>query len=425
MKKLMITGLLAFIFVLPVMAEEGRFPGVSGDGISGDVLGMQRRNVHSAVALGFQYTDNLYNSKNNKEADTSFIFSPSIALALPGTRRVDVALSPDTAAPGGLGFSRERVDSTDRYLAYLVYNPKAEFYADNSDENFTSHNVKGAVQYNAPGGLTLDLAAKYAKASEARGEVGNRYLDEYEDMLYDFIVRYDFSPKLFVRGTASGYNLEYDRTESDFRNRTDMAWSMAAGYKFSPKTELSMEYQKVWVDYDKLLENPGTHFRRDSDEQRYALNLAWRMTAKSRGRFKIGQVEKSLDGGKDDTALFMELQLVHNITTRSQIMLEASRRFYETNFKEASYYISERINLAYRQEFTPRITGKVRLGWSADDYSGITLENDTYRFNPSCEYSFNNWLAIEGGYSYVKRTSDRNDLEYDTNTFTLTVIGRF
>ncbi|MDY0361392.1 MAG: outer membrane beta-barrel protein [Desulforegulaceae bacterium] len=394
--------------------------------ISGDVFGKQKRHYHPGAALGFEYTDNLYNTKSDKESDFTTVFSPSIAFSAPGSRDVELILNSETGAPGGLALSRDTLESTDKYLAYLIYNPKAEWYAENSRENMVSHNAKAAGQLNFSGGLLIDMAVKYATASEKRGEVGKRETDEYEDILYNLIIRYDVSPKLFFEGSFSGYKIDYDLSESQFRNRDDLSWSLSAGYRISPKTSFSLEYQRADVDYDKPYSPTSTaNYYHDNTEEIYSANVSWDITAKSKGKFKIGSSEKELDSGESSDDLFMELNLNHSFTTRTSVQFAAARRFYETNFGYADFYVSDRISIFYNQELSSRINGKINFYFTKDDYSGVDLKNKIYEIGPSLEYNLNDWFSAETGYLFETRDSNYSVLEYDTNRFYLSFNAEF
>lgn len=393
--------------------------------ISGDIFGRQNRHIHPAAALGIEYTDNLYNSNTDKESDIALVFSPSIALAVPGTKDVDIVMNTDTGAPGGLSLSRDRIDSKRKYLGYFIYNPKAEVYKENTDENMVSHTIKAAGQYNAPGGLSLDIAGRFSNSSEQRGEVGNREQDEYKDLLFDFIARYDVGAKLFVKGKASSYSIDYDLKSSEFRNRSDKSFGLSAGYKLSPKTEVALEYQRAEVNYDEAVSVNNKIYYRDSTEDIYSANFSWYMTGKSKGVLKFGSVSKSFDSGNDADDMFAELNIIYRITTRKRLQFAASRRFYETNWVKADYYISDKLSFFYEQKFTSKITGSINLYWTSDDYDSMDLKNNIYQLNPAVEYKYNDWLSFKGGYVFETRSSDYESLEYDTNRLYVSVNGQF
>lgn len=408
-KKYFLTILTVFIlFATQVFSEE----------ITGDVFGKQRRNIHPAVGLSFQYTDNLYNSNTDEESDFSTVFSPSIAFALPGTRDVDIVMNTDTGVPGGLSLSRDRVDSTERYLAYLIYNPKGEYYFDNDDENFISHSVKGLAQYNARGGFSVDLAGRYASSRETRGEVGDRESDEYEDFLLDMILKYDITPKLFFKAQFARYDIEYDEVRSNFRNRTDSSWGVSSGYKLGSKSDISLEYRYTDVEYEEDI-------LADNDEKSYSVNFDWDMTAKTKGKIKVGKTDKSLDSGKDSDDFFTEIDLRYDFTTRTRLNIAGSRKYYESNFTGADFYTADKLALIYEQEFATKLTAKVNLVWSHDDYSGADIESDTYMFNPSVKYDVKDWFYIDLGYSLETRDSDLEILDYDTNSVYMSFNGQF
>ena len=66
-----------------------------------------------------------------------------------------------------------------RLMAYLVYSPEFEFYADNSDEDTESHHLEASFQYRFRGGLTVGILDQFLKTHDERGTGFTTILDEY------------------------------------------------------------------------------------------------------------------------------------------------------------------------------------------------------------------------------------------------------
>lgn len=409
------------LFLLLIYGSTVNLPAHAASGtIDGDVFGLQQGVFHPFLSVTERYTDNLYNSNTNKESELVSIVSPGLALALPGSDVVDIKMNTATGVPGGLAMSRYKMDTTRRYQGMLVYNPEFEFYHDNSSENFISQKVKGAFQYNAPGGLTLDIADHYKYGQEMRGEIGNPDPDTYYANVAHAIVEFAFSPKFSIGAGGAFHTISY--RETDFRDRNDRVYFSSLNFHPTTKTRLFFEYKNIDVRYDAFLSTD-----KENTEDQYYAGFAWKMTAKSQGTFKVGYMAKDFDTpGIDDPSDWAgEIDLTHAITPDTAIMLGASRKYHETNIAAADYYTADRVTAMYSQAFTSKLKGDMMLSYGKDNYEGIVLECDTYIIRPALTFKPRRWLSIELAYSYTERFADLAFMDYSTNDYTLRIGGTF
>jgi hypothetical protein len=397
--------------------------GYDSQGVGGEVFGRKTGIIHPFLSVSEVYTDNLTNSSTNEESDYITIFSPGIALAIPGTGNTDVRISSATGAPGGLSVSRQKLSTTKRFQAFLTYNPEIKRYKDNSDEDFTGQRVTGAFQYNAPGGLTVDIAEKYQHAQEMWGETGdNTAHATYDDNLTHAIVEFVFSPKFSITAGGSYHTLGYKHGISEFRDRDDSTYFGSFNYHVSPKTRLFLEYKRIDVSYEENVSKT-----RDSSEDFVSAGFSWDITAKSTGTCKFGYVAKDFDDSSlnDPSTWSGEIDLTHMLTNRTMIMVSAFRGYFESNLQTAEYYTTNRCDLSFSQDFTPKLGANLLVSYQNDDYQGAAIENDTYKVRPGIRFSPYRWLACQLAYCYTKRDSDLKTWEYSTNEYTLSVSASF
>ncbi|MDY6823470.1 MAG: outer membrane beta-barrel protein [Thermodesulfobacteriota bacterium] len=396
---------------------------VSADGgISGDIFGRKSRVVHPSITVRGEYTDNLYNSHTDEEDEFITVIAPEIALALPGTEETDIRINTATGVPGGLMLPRQMLETTNRMQGILTYAPEFEIYADNTDENFTRQILKGAFQYNAPGGLTIDLADQYRKDQEMRGEVGNKSGEKFKSNLANGTVKFAFSPKFSIGTDVSAYTVSYDAADAYFRDRNDTAVSGAVYYHMTSKTKVFAEYKYIDVEYDAAVSAD-----RENTENQILAGVDWRMTTKSRGICKLGYVEKDFDdaAADDPSDWYAEMDVSHKFTTRTMIQLGAVHRFSETNLSASHYYTTDAMNFVYTQELTPKFQYRLALRYSVDDYDGVDLELEKYGARPSVSFSPYRWLTADLAYDFEKRDATVDGLDYTSNSVILSVDATF
>ncbi|MDY6904868.1 MAG: outer membrane beta-barrel protein [Thermodesulfobacteriota bacterium] len=424
MKRLesLFTLMLIFLMLAICLPAVGAPLQSTSGNISGDIFGRKNRIFHPSIMVSGEYTDNLYNSYTDEDEDFITVISPKLTLAFPGTDETEIRINTATGAPGGLMLSRDMLETTNRFQGILSYTPEFEIYSDNTDENFTRQTLQGAFQYNAPGGLTLDIADQYRKDQEMRGEIGNQTGEEFESNLANGAVKYEFSPKFSIGANVTAYAVSYSTDTADFRDRNDTAVGGAFYYNITEKTEIFTEYKYIDVSYDAAVSAD-----RENTEDQILAGITWRMTTKSRGTCKIGYAEKDFEGaGVDDpTGWYAELNAAHKFTTRTMLQLGAVHRFSETNLSTSAYYTTDAANMVYSQELTPKLQCRGAIRYSVDDYDGVDLELKNFGVRPSVAFLPYRWLTIDLAYDYEKRDATIDILDYTTNSVILSVDATF
>lgn len=140
----------------------------------------------------------------------------------------------------------------------------------------------------------------------------------------------------------------------------------------------------------------------------------------------VGEKDFDQSGLDDATNILAELQFLHRFTPKTYIELRASRSTNETDSFDTDYTITHRILLRYYQRITPRLLGSVIVTYANTKYEGDSAANDrednrgTVGFD--VKYTLTNWLAMSGGYSFVKRDSNVKTSEYDKNNVYINFI---
>ena len=396
--------------------EEPMIPGE--EGITADVFGKKGGYLHPFLMLEEMYTDNLYNTDTGEEEDFITTISPGLWLALPSNREKLLEIGTTTTSPGGLNMSRIKPEATRRYQTYLLYSPEFVFYKNNSQHDTVNHQAEGLFQYNFNMGLSLDVIDQYNITHEANNNGISEELDKYKDNLFNILAIYQPSEKFKFRVDYSNFDLDYDEDENNYMDRNDDSFACYIFYKIKPKTSIFAEYEFSDIEFD-------TFTASDSVEHRYYAGVQWDVTAKTRGRFKIGYIDKDFDnsGVEDQDDYSVEIQAQHNFTAKRAIELMGFRRFNESNFIDSSSFLTTGASAAWLQRFNDKWSGTLEVSYTYDEYYELFVDNQNpkertdkiFSFSPAIRYEMKDWLTFDLGYTYINRDSDIDRFDFINN----------
>jgi hypothetical protein len=381
--------------------------------IDWDILGSRGGWLHAHLTVNEKYTDNVFYTDRNEDSDFVTEISPGILLATPGTEARIVSTSKDV--PGGITISRYERPAFRRFNAYLSYSPGFEIYKDNSDQNITTHQLEGSLQYEFRGGLSLGLfnqfIASYDPYSTRRSDETDQ--DKYQINLTQFDLGYRLSEKLSVDLGYSYFWVDYDQSESEGYNRVDHTGRGYIYFRVRPRVALFSGYEIAGIDYDERND-------RDSIEHRFWGGLQWNVTEKSRGRIKGGYSLKKFDDSDIDDAdeTIFEAQLIYNFTPKTSLRLTGYRRNEEADTPGSDYTLTYGARAAYLQRITRKITFGMDFWYRNIDYQR-DREDDDYRLRPYLSYAFRDWFSMHLRYNFEKRDSNRDDIDFETNSVLL------
>jgi polysaccharide biosynthesis protein VpsM len=392
--------------------------GGSGE-LSGDVLERKSNIIHPFLAVGGYFTDNVYNTHDNRKSDFGLVVSPGIYFALPGMRQRIVPVETLNIAPGGANLTGFRPQSPRTLQTYLYYRADIEAFANESSLNSVSHLAEGMVQYNMRGGLTLQLEDQFALTHSVRGIGLSFGLDRYYANMAAFSAKYQISEKTLVRLDFANYYIHFVDDGNEFRDRSDNKVSAYFFYKIWPKTALFVEYEYVNTQYNKDIIS-------GSMEHHAFFGIRHDVTDKTRGMLKVGYGIKEFDrsGLQAKPNVYVEAQLDHKFTAKTSLILSAVRRTDETDVAQAYSIVETTGNINLLHRFTTKLTGNLNFRFSDEKYNGnVTYGGDTkelhdqyLRAGVSLLYEYRDWLSFTLGYIFSDRMSNINSLSYTNNT---------
>ncbi len=373
-----------------------------------DLFGSRAGRFHPFLLLQGIYTDNLFSTDSNTKGDFIATAAPGIWLAFPANREKLLTIDTTTTSPGGLQLSRIKPEATRRYQTYLMYSPEFVHYFNYSNHDHVDHKAEGLFQYNFDSGISFDFIDLFNYKEEIAGNGVIDTLYRHQDNLFDFITTYETpSGKLKLKFDYSNYDLNYRDKLVSYRDRNDNSFGVSVFYKFWPKTSLFGEYNYSKIDFDH-----GT--TDDSVENRYYGGINWDVTAKTRGRLKLGYITKDFDssGVKDQDGFSIELQAQHNLTPKLAIQANAYRKFNESDMSNASSFLSTGIDLSLIERFSEKWSGTLDASYERDEYNGVTRNDDLYSFGPAVRFKPKKYLFFDLGAHYYYNNSDINIFDY-------------
>jgi polysaccharide biosynthesis protein VpsM len=391
-----------------------------------ELFGKKGGYVHPFLGVTEYWTDNVLNTKKDKQSDFITLLSPGIWLTVPHVYEKLLSISSSNPSPGGYSLSRYNPETFTRYQTYLFYNADIEFHNRESAGNAVSHKAEGLFQYNLRGGLSFELVDQFLASHDAWGTGISNEIDKFRTNLANLIVTYNTQNRLMFRLDYANYLVDYAASRNKFRDRNDNSLTAYIFYKLRPKTSLFYEYAFINVDYrNDIVSN--------SNEHNQFVGIQWDVTAKSKGSVKAGYGLKNFkDSGIDDSRnIILEAQIDHKLSPKTSIILNVSRKTEEPNISTTNYVLSDSISAEYRQRLTGKITFDAQASYARDryhndlSYGGVTkeLKDDYYMSMLAFQYRFREWLQIDTGYIFNLRDSSFSDFDYTSNTLFLKFTG--
>lgn len=390
-------------------------------------LGLKSGYFHPFLSLQGDYTDNVYNTRENETDAFITTISPGLWIAVPRSREKILNINPSNYAPGGLliDLKRKQDDSYRRYQSYVMYEADILSYASKSENNVVDHAAEGLFQYKFTTGLSLLLVDKFVRSHDEFKVDGSRpgSLNKFYSNLLLASIKYPLWQSFRLRGDYSNFYLDYDEDRQSFSNRTDNKYALYLYYDYSTKTSLFINGEWINSDFDSAKQN-------DSDLLYLYTGMDWKPTVKLNLTAKIGYVKKDFDeSSKDEMDGFTyELNALYRLTEKTSLRLVGASKIQVSDARNYDYVRSNIMSLDYRQVVTRKITAGLRSKVGFFDYKGGAQDerdDDYYKIIPYIQYQLRDWLGSRLEYMYEKRDSNFGIYEYKTNSIMLKIQTSF
>jgi hypothetical protein len=396
----------------PSLAVDGDLFGTPGGGY-----------VHPFLNISGEYTDNLFNVKNNEKSNFLTRITPGIWLALPRSKEVPITINPNNTSPGGLHVALKDTKGFDRINAYILGALEFKDYSEDSDLNDYDARVEGLFQINLRGGLSFRAIDRFSRSQDRFGldNATSGNLRQYYSNIVLTDLDWDFSEKLRTKIEYSNFSLEYSDDINNEFDRTDNSFSWYGYYDYSPKTSLLLQYQYITTRYD-------TAVIKDNNNSFIYGGIDWSASDKTFLHLKAGYQQKkftndtlndSIETAEDTDGLAIELAMDYQFTQKTGMTFTLSHKLDESDTVSTLNKRVSKSVFQYHQKFTDRLLGRLMLSYETDDYlQDLEVDRDDNRYivQPAIQYVFRDWLMAELAYSYDTRNSTMNTFDYKTHT---------
>jgi hypothetical protein len=374
--------------------------------------------VIPGITLQEVYDDNIYlgNGSNNttepEESDLITHIMPALAL--------DYSL-------------QERGNVSFNYTGDLAY------YNDNGNNDWQTHKGEFNLNYQAPGGIIIDINTSYIDAEDPYGNlelyrIGLKTERRGNDLKAK--ITYGFGNKFQILAYYNYYKQDYDLLR-DYTQDWDIK-EFGAGFQMRllPKTWGFFRYYVGERDYFTHPAGTGVTESNDSDFDWNRLNfgLTWESGAKLGGELNFGyqlmDYENAADAegdrydGKD--TWIAATSITYTATPTIGFALGLTRALRETGSGDNEYFEDTGLGINMKKLIKSKFNLTVGGVYSVNDYN-IPLtrprEDDIYKVNIGLDYLIQDWLTAGVGYRYEKKDSNYSEYDYTDTQFIISLSG--
>ncbi|MBN1365327.1 MAG: outer membrane beta-barrel protein [Syntrophaceae bacterium] len=366
-----------------------------------------RLQINPSLGIAGIYSDNVYHNYDARDKESDFI----------------TAISP------GIGF----ILPLRRHNIQLGYKSDIYRFADFSENDYFNQKVAGSLNFDFPGGLLFSVSDAFGDITLPRrwkkqpGVSG--MADEYREMDHqnnDFNIKAKYS---FVDRWAveARYNNHHDNYKEEYDKLHDFIRNMYGGafyYRFTPKTNIFLEYSFSDIDYDYGDIN-------DNYNHMAYIGLSFDPTAKIRGYAGFGwdmKIYKNWDASRDDDSLSIfstKVDLSYIATDFDQIKLSAIR-VIEEDIDTLKAYTDTNLTLDWKHVFgwNEKISMITFMGYGNYDYNYAdtdvdgtikTRQDDFWKAGIGFDYALQPWLNLSLNYGYRRHYSNYKRYDYSEN----------
>lgn len=358
--------------------------------------------IDATASAGALFSDNIFVTKNQQEADWIGTFSPDITASL-----VD----------GGNSLSLRAGADIGRYVRF-------------TSENYEDYYVGGDGRIRIDGATSLFGGVQHDWTHESRESPDA--VDGLKPTLYrtgeyyagllrsssDFVVR--------AGGTATTY--AYDNVMSSGglidngdRDRTQYEAGARVSYRFAP--DLLPFAQAYWDhrEYDRAIDDLG--FRRSSSGYRAALGVSGTLTPDLKGDIYTGIIGQSYDDARFDDVVAADFgaRLTWRPVAGTTVEGFLDRTIEETTAADASGYLRTAAGAALEQEIRPDLRMSAHLRYSENDYQDIDRIDHISDAGVGLKYFLTPHHFVAADYTLLHRSSTTAEADFSENRIWLSV----
>ncbi|MCI5124997.1 MAG: hypothetical protein D3925_11110 [Candidatus Electrothrix sp. AR5] len=403
----------------------------------GRVFGYRKGYLHGSLGVNGEWTDNLYNYDTDKKENFLTRISPSVWLTWPRRSRRPLQVAADNTAVGGLQYSQSEYDIYNKFQVYLAGKIDFMTYSADSELNHAESSVQGQMVYKPYERLSLHIMDNYAHGQDIFNiaEATSKNNRVYDTNVLKAGINWRLFDKISARIGYTNHLLTYELDANNFMDRSDDGFDGTLTYDYSPKTNFFVGLSYLMAAYEED-DNP------DNTNTFVKAGMNWQATVKTAFMLsagyqqvdydedwsdgKAGAIADILDDGEN--AFHFEVQATWRATRKSEFLLNSK---YNVEQSDSKYALNKTVwasRFVYGYRFTGRIRGAMSFIYEDSDYIQFDSRSrldERWNFSPSLDFAMKKWLSLTLYYSFDKKDSNFDELDYETNTLGIGARGTF
>ncbi len=346
------------------------------------------------LSTDFTFDDNVFAQQNNPVDDTYFTLAPMLEL----------------------------VSNWSRHELILSASSETNWFSQQSSEDSTDFSIGGEGRVDVSYSTSIHGQAIYAMLTEDRGNTnaaaGAAGLTEYDQFEGYVEVRHRFNQLGFAVGGGLT-TFDYDDApaigggviDNDSRDRQVTLARAEVNYAVSPDTQLFFRGTMNEREYDQ--HPPVVLQNRDSEGFELDGGVRFDVTRLISGEIFGGYVEQDYTALPDVDGVSFGADLEWAMTQLTTVSLRATRSIEETAAVGASGYLASAVDVDVQHELLRNVFLDGNVGFSSNQYEGITREEDIWRAGFGASYLINHYLSANAGVEFSTRESTLLGQDYD------------
>jgi len=361
--------------------------------------------LNLGVGLEGRYDDNIFREENNTVDDYIAAVAPRAALS----------------------------STWSRHAVNVYADAELGRYDSNTAEDYDDWSIGSDGRFDIAQGTFLSGRLVTNQEHEDRGspdDAGGLNPTTYQLIEGDAALEYR-PARIGLRLDFEGDRYRFDNTPTSTgvtnnadRDRDEAELSATGSFQIQPQYDAFVRFSYNDRQYENTPDDSG--FNRDSDGWAAVVGARLDFTGVLFGDLFAGYREQSyddaafskIDGPQVGATLFW------NPTGLTTLTFRASRSIQETTLADASGYWATAGSARVDHELRRNVLLNAQLGYTNNDYNGISREDDLVNFGIGGTYLINRRFRASATYTFDERDSSIAGSDYDNNLVVLRISAQ-
>jgi len=319
------------------------------------LFGWPGGNLHAALALSGEYSDNIFNVGTEQQENILTQLTPTVWVTVPGSKWRPIHIASHNTSPGGLQFSLKETEQIAKYQLYLRGGLNFKMYTTDATLDTTDGMVEAMGQYKMTDKLSFQLVDKFTRTQDQfnfkEATLENRR--SYHSNLMQAEGTWDLREKVSTTLAYKYFSLSYKQNINDALDRTDNGINCSLNYKYSPKTNIYLQYTYMYSSYD-------TYEEKNNNNKYMYFGTTWKMSDKTsfnaKAGYQLNNYKNELTNTENSTFSF-EMQAKWQVTVKTSFTFDATYGIDQSDTVTALYKHVLSSRIGYEQKFSDRFFG--------------------------------------------------------------------